>query len=404
MPATEGNGLAMRAGVFLAAYARRFEVTLAVLPVAEADPSPGVSDFVRQQARRVETLPLGALLHPHYRLIAGLRDPVERRAALARYAWPRLYPYDAAAAGAMLRTRLGETRFDALHVERLYLAPLAGAGPAARRSILDLDEDDGATQRAIGSLHALNGEADAADAAVQEASKLDRLRRDFLPRFDLILLAAPGEAAALQEEFRDARIAVVANALRASGKAPVSPASAKSIDYLMVGNFGYYPNADGARFFCREVLPLIRQAGGPRHVGLVGQRPGEKVRALATLPDVAVHAGPADLVPFYADSAVAVVPVRAGGGSRIKILEAFAQGLPVVSTRIGAAGLEAADGRHLLIADGSEDFAAAALRLRRDPALAAALAAEGRALLERRYGFENAVAGILSLVDSLARI
>jgi len=364
MPATEGNGLAMRAGVFLAAYARRFEVTLAVLPVAEADPSPGVSDFVRQQARRVETLPLGALLHPHYRLIAGLRDPVER----------------------------------------LYLAPLAGAGPAARHSILDLDEDDGATQRAIGSLHALNGEADAADAAVQEASKLDRLRRDFLPRFDLILLAAPGEAAALQEEFRDARIAVVANALRASGKAPVSPASAKSIDYLMVGNFGYYPNADGARFFCREVLPLIRQAGGPRHVGLVGQRPGEKVRALATLPDVAVHAGPADLVPFYADSAVAVVPVRAGGGSRIKILEAFAQGLPVVSTRIGAAGLEAADGRHLLIADGSEDFAAAALRLRRDPALAAALAAEGQALLERRYGFENAVAGILSLVDSLARI
>jgi polysaccharide biosynthesis protein PslH len=405
MPATGGNGLAMRAGVFLDAYASRFDVTLAILPVTGPDPSPSISDFVRRHTRRVEILPFASLLHPHYRLIAGLRDPADRRAALARYAWPQLCSYDAGAAGEMLQERLGAVRFEASHVERLYLAPLAGAGPVARHAILDLDEDDGEVHRAIGRLHALNGEAAAAATAAEQAGKFDRLQRDFLPRFDLVLMAAPGEAARLRVEFPDSRIAVVANAFRApSMPAARRPASAIGTDYLMVGNLSYYPNADGARFFCRAVLPLIRRAGGRARVALAGQRPGEEVRALAAIPDVSVHAGPADLAPFYADAAVAVVPIRAGGGSRIKILEAFAHGVPVVSTSIGAAGLAAVDGRHLLIADGPEDFAAAALRLHRDAALAAAIATEGRALLESQYRLENSCASIVALVHSLARI
>lgn len=127
------------------------------------------------------------------------------------------------------------------------------------------------------------------------------------------------------------------------------------------------------------------------------------MRALAALADVSVHAGPADLAPLYADAAVAVVPIRAGGGSRIKILETFAHGVPVVSTSIGAAGLGVIPGRHLLIADRPEDFAAAALRLRRNSPLAAAVAAGGRALLEKQYRIEHAAARIESLVDALAR-
>jgi len=404
VPAVEGNGLAMRAGVFLEAYARRFNITLAVLPIARAGLGLGASGFVRRYARRVENLPLEPLLHPHFRLIARIRDPVERRAALARYARPRLCPYDAVAAGEMLRSRLGETGFDAMHVERLYLAPLADTVPRPRHAILDLDEDDGATHRSIGRLHALNGEAAAAAAVIQEAEKLDRLKRDALPQFDLVLTAAPDEAAALGKEFPRCRFAVVANAFRSSTGLPASPQPTKGIDYLMVGNLSYYPNADGARFLCREVLPFIRQSGGRARIVVAGQQLGAEVRALAALPDVSVYAGPAHLAPLYADAAVAVVPIRAGGGSRIKILEAFAHGVPVVSTSVGAAGLEAVDGRHLLIADGPEDFAAAALRLRRDPTLAAAVAAEGLALFERRYRFENAAAGILTLVDALVPI
>src|SRR5271157_1579382 len=148
----------MRAGVFLEAYARRFDITLAVLPIAEAGFGLAASGFARRHARRVEILPLEPLLHPHFRLIARLRDPIERQAALARYGRPRLCSYDAVAAGEMLWSRLGETGFDALHVERLYLAPLADTVPRPRHAILDLDEDDGATHRSIGHLHALNGE------------------------------------------------------------------------------------------------------------------------------------------------------------------------------------------------------------------------------------------------------
>ena len=401
VPAAEGNGLAMRAGVFLEAYARRFDITLAVLLNAKTVPSFAASSFVRRHARRVELLPLEPLLHPHFRLITRLRDPVERGAALARYARPQLCSYDAILAGETLRNLLGETGFDALHVERIYLAPLADALPRPRLTIIDLDEDDGATHRSIGRLQMLNGEAADAAVSIQEAEKLDQLTRDSLPRFDLALVAAPGEAAALGKKFPSSRFAVVANAFRAPVGLPASPRPAKGIDYLMVGNLTYYPNTDGARFFCRQVLPLIRQADGRARTVVAGRDPGAEVRALAALPGVSVQAGPDHLAPFYADAAVAVVPIHAGGGSRIKILEAFAHGVPVVSTSIGAAGLGAVDGRHLLIANSPEDFAAAALRLRRDPALATAIAAEGLALFERRYRFEDAAAGILTLVDSL---
>mgnify|MGYP001614688018 CR=1 FL=1 len=82
-----------------------------------------------------------------------------------------------------------------------------------------------------------------------------------------------------------------------------------------------------------------------------------------------------------------VAPLHAGGGMRVKILEALARGLPVISTRLGAEGIAARDGEEILLADGAEEFAAAVLRLLRDPALAARLAENGRALVEREYDY-----------------
>ena len=106
-----------------------------------------------------------------------------------------------------------------------------------------------------------------------------------------------------------------------------------------------------------------------------------------------------DVRPVIAGSAVCVVPLRQGGGTRLKILEAMALGVPVVSTTKGAEGLDVVDGAHLLLADEPHDFAAATVRLMRDGALRARLAEQARARVEERYDWRAIGAGFASLVE-----
>jgi glycosyltransferase involved in cell wall biosynthesis len=105
------------------------------------------------------------------------------------------------------------------------------------------------------------------------------------------------------------------------------------------------------------------------------------------------------VAPFYRNAKIAVAPLRAGGGSRVKILEAFAHDVPVVSTAIGAVGLAVGQGEHLLIADGAADFAVAVRRLWEDGALRARLAARARGLLEACYHIERAIQRVEALAD-----
>jgi glycosyltransferase involved in cell wall biosynthesis len=106
-----------------------------------------------------------------------------------------------------------------------------------------------------------------------------------------------------------------------------------------------------------------------------------------------------DVRPVIAGSAACVVPLRQGGGTRLKILEAMALGVPVVSTRKGAEGLDVVDGEHLLLADGPRDLAAASVRLLQDGALRARLAANARALVEQRYDWRAIGAAFTDLVE-----
>jgi glycosyltransferase involved in cell wall biosynthesis len=147
-------------------------------------------------------------------------------------------------------------------------------------------------------------------------------------------------------------------------------------DLVFVGNLSYGPNADGARWLCREVLPRLDRPT----VALVGSRPGPEVLELEADPRVTVAADVPDVTPWYRASSVAVVPIRAGGGTRIKALEALAHRRPVVATNAGARGLALAgsDGP-IVTADTAGAFAAACQRLLDEPALAERLAERGAA-------------------------
>jgi glycosyltransferase involved in cell wall biosynthesis len=140
---------------------------------------------------------------------------------------------------------------------------------------------------------------------------------------------------------------------------------------------------------------MVRRQVPEARFYVVGSRPPESIVRLATPESGVVVTGYVqDLDPILTQAAVVVVPLHSGSGMRVKILEAFSRGIPVVSTTIGVEGIDARDGDHLLVADGAADFAAAVVRLLSNPAESAQLARAGRALVEARYDWRTALRGL----------
>ncbi|MEW6019089.1 MAG: glycosyltransferase family 4 protein, partial [Pseudomonadota bacterium] len=150
------------------------------------------------------------------------------------------------------------------------------------------------------------------------------------------------------------------------------------------GLMSYKPNHEGAAWFVREVLPRVRQALPGTVLSIVGGGAPESIRALES-EAVHVHGYAREVAPHYLGSDVMVVPLLSGGGSRLKILESFAAGLPVVSTAKGAEGLDVESGRHLLIADTPADIAAAVTRVLTDEELHDRVVREALDLASNRY-------------------
>ena len=154
----------------------------------------------------------------------------------------------------------------------------------------------------------------------------------------------------------------------------------------------WLPNVDAVMFFCRDILPLIRQAEPDVAFTIVGRSPTPAVQRLAQEPGIEVTGRVDDVRPYLAASTVNVVPLRIGGGTRLKIFEAMAAGRAVVSTTIGAEGLPTENGRHLLLADDPVTFARSVVTLLRDAEAPQAMESEARALVTERYDWSAVAA------------
>jgi glycosyltransferase involved in cell wall biosynthesis len=155
------------------------------------------------------------------------------------------------------------------------------------------------------------------------------------------------------------------------------------------GSMDWYPNEDGVLYFATEVLPLIRAVRPDVTFSVIGRRPADRLRAVAERTGIELTGTVDDVRPHVAAGQLYVVPLRVGGGTRLKIFEALAMGKPVLSTTIGAEGLDVEDGRHLRLADGPAGFAAAVVELLEDPAARSRLGREGRRLVEARYSWAS---------------
>lgn len=158
---------------------------------------------------------------------------------------------------------------------------------------------------------------------------------------------------------------------------------------LSMATMYWPPNIDSVMWFAREVLPLIRQSAPDAPLFIVGARPPAEVQELGSDPRIKVTGYVDDPTPYLESSALLIVPLRAGGGMRVKILEALARGIPVVSTTIGAEGIDVASGEHLIIADEPAAFAEAVVRLLGDRAFGDQLAEAGRRHALTRYDWRS---------------
>jgi polysaccharide biosynthesis protein PslH len=171
---------------------------------------------------------------------------------------------------------------------------------------------------------------------------------------------------------------------------------------LFFGTFNYFPNRDGVLFFLRDVWPRLAADHPQARLKVVGADPPPEVLAQRG-PRVEITGQVDDVRPHLAQAAVAIAPLRIGGGTRLKIVEAMAMAKPVVSTSLGAEGIGAAPGREILIADEASAFASAVGRILTDRSLGEAMGKAARALVERHYSWDIAATKLESFYRDLVR-
>lgn len=345
----------MRAGVFLEGMSRRHAVTVVVVPVFGTPPLD--RSFVSALAESCVTLELTDPVRERDWPTVLLSTPGGRQRARELYPLPGICQLPSIDARAQLRGLINGACL--VHVTRTYLAPCLDFlfDDGRRRPItLDLDELDSNVQRQLGY--------------EEETERFERLERYYIPRADHVYTASDMEARIVRESCGANRVTTVANAV---SPPLLSESVEPEYDLLFVGSLSYPPNVEAARWLCGEIRALL----GGSTIAIVGSRPGAEVRALAKLPGVTVAADVPDVAPWYARSRVAVAPLRSGGGTRIKIIEALAHGRPVVATPQGATGLATGEQNGVLVGGCAADFAAACRRLLLDASAAARIAAAG---------------------------
>jgi len=221
-----------------------------------------------------------------------------------------------------------------------------------------------------------------------EAWKVRQAERRACTAADLVVAVSEDDRARLKALAPGSRCVAIPTGVDTTYFQPSSgPKQANRL--VFTGSMDWFPNEDAIRFFVDAILPRIRAAVPDVTVSVVGRNPSPDLRETAERAGVVVTGTVDDVRPYVDESAVYVVPLRAGGGTRLKIFEALAMGKAVVSTTVGAEGLAVTPGRDIVIANQPDEFAGSVVALLRDPARRLALGRAGRALVQRRYSWEH---------------
>ena len=356
----------------------------------------------------------------HEQSFAGLENPYEQVTAVRRSPG---YTFSKILRGAFGRTPLpvlnyttntmkqtlerilGENDFDIVQVESIHLMTYLPIITMAQQRPLMICDWHNIESELMSRYSEREPNILKRAYAGKTARLMSQFERRAMHEFDAHIAVSQRDAQQLRNLNSDARVFVIENGVDTAyyEEAAFSGANAagKPNRIVFVGSMDYHANIDGAVSFASDVWPGLRDRHPELMFTIVGRDPAPEVRALATNPGIEVTGTVDDVRPSYREALAAVVPLKVGGGSRLKILEAMAAGVPVVSTTLGAEGLDVHDGEDILIADTNEQLAEKIVSVIESEELRQRLSAGGRALVSERYDWSRLGANLFETFQQL---
>lgn len=383
-PDPPDNGSRIRVYNLLRQLATRHEVSLISFEETPGRATSRAIGALQQMCASVEVVPYSPYQPGRLRAVVGL---------LATRPRSLVDTYSSTLAAAV-RHHVREAKPDLLITSGLDMIPYAAAAPGVPALLEELEVS---TQYEA----ALHGTAGMSHLRARFTwLKLSRYLRATVPRFRACTVASALEAERVQALLpRYRHIAVVPNAVDTQHYAG-NFGSPRPGTLVFSGALTYHANLDAAHYLVRDILPIVLEQYPSVRLLITGSSEGVPAGLLPLHPAVQLTGHVPDIRPVVAQSWVAAVPLRLGGGTRLKILEAMALGTPVVATRKGAEGLEVTDGENILLADTPRELAQALCRVMGSPGLRAHLAEGGRRLVTARYTWEMAGQKLRNLVEA----
>jgi glycosyltransferase involved in cell wall biosynthesis len=292
-----------------------------------------------------------------------------------------------------LRRLAADGTWDAIHASHVFTAPIGLH--AHRPMVIDAHNVETTVARTSAGM---TSNRIRRGRLRWEAAKIERLERHVIPRADAVLATSDHDAEIL-ERWGARRVLIVPNGVDCANVARHRPVSGCHA-VVFVGSYDYVPNATAAAELVERVMPILRERVADATLTLVGRHPPAHL-ARQELPWLTVTGEVPEVDSILEAARVTVLPIRGGGGTRLKALGALAAGVPVVSTPFGVAGLGLVPDRHVLLGESSADLSEQAARILTDDRLAARLSQEGRREVERRFDWSAVTAPLASLYEDL---
>ena len=381
--------------------AMRHDITY--LSFSEPAQSAADRDGMREVCSRLETVPrtdpAKGTARFYIDAASYLTDPVPY--AVAKYRSP--------AYAAKIRQLLAEQRFDAIVCD--FLPPVVNLPERLPCPAILFTHN---VEAEIWRRHAGNATNPASRFMLgQQWARMLRFEGAALSRFDLALAVSDADRQTFDRLYPGAlRVPahVVQTGVDTTYFAP-SAAAERRAHLVFTGSMDWLPNEDGMQYFVAEILPIIRQSEPDTTLSIIGRSPTPAVKRLAETAGIEVTGRVDDVRPHIAAGSVYIVPLRIGGGTRLKIFEAMAMAKAVVSTTVGAEGLPVTSGQDVVIADEPARFAQAVVQMVRDPDARRRIEASARRLVVAKYDwsavaqdFEDALARVVTKPVTLERI
>ena len=302
-----------------------------------------------------------------------------------------------------LTMRLAEAPFDVVQIEAIELAPYVPTVEAAKPRPLIIYEDHNAEwvlqkRACLTDLRTPRRWPTAAYSLVQWM-RLKRYEAETCRRADRVVAVSEADRDAIQAIAPEVTVIVVPNGIDLDEytdyEGPVEP-----FDLVFTGKMDFRPNIDAMLWMGREVWPLIRRQRPQTRLAIVGQRPHTRLDPLRGNDGITITGWVPDVRPYIAGATVYVAPLRVGGGTRLKLLQALAMSKATVATSLGAEGFPVTHGHELLLADTPEGFARAVLRLVEDPEERSRLGEAARRFVEAAYGWDALIPKLETLYTS----